>query len=776
MAKGTRGQQDLNKLMELVGPSKPLSQLDLPSLRDILAAGLDIKEKSEKISKKINNHDLSVELTDLLLAVYQKANIQFLPGGNMSAKMSINNKIKRDWVRAVEIVGRKSVKKNNKEQLFINKLDLLYPVLICECPSIVSCKEKGCDPDCLKKAHIDCSCLMENRIPSLELLFIRDQRIRTGKGLGIANVDHKESKRLTQMFKRKKLEEEGQQKLKDQLEEENNLKKNVSGLDCGTDENDNDLVNDPVFAVTLKKMSNQNRVKLDNLARESIRGNVSVRTTASLATALLIDLKIVTKEDAHLIVDPSKIQRARERVMKKERELARTELESRKLDCIFFDGRKDESKMIIEDEDGDEFARTDREEHYTATDPHKYLTHITPEEGSGAKGVADKLVEFLVDTKQLENVKVIGGDSTSTNTGWKEGSIHHIEVAKDEKVLWDICMLHVNELPLRHLMKDQGMETSGVNSFTGELGDLIKDNVNEYEVNDNFEVLDFAKDLRDLSEDIIADLSSDQKYLYKIVKMIITGELDYNVLKQVIGPINHSRWLTTGSSLCRLWVSKHGLRKNSKSYKNLKAIVSFIVSVYAPIWFEIKCRPNILHGPDHLLTTVQLVDKYCSPQVKAVVEPVIQRGAWHGHPENLLLSMIGSDDLRKRTFAVNTIKMLRGGEVQGDSSVRDFHVPELNFQADSLYNLIDWSGDETVLHEPVLTCGVRTDQLEQYLDKPLSRPNIDCHTQSCERAVKVCFSFPFSYLKSNLFFARKQQLLHPRSMALKNAMGLSETS
>ena len=477
MAKGTRGQQDLKKLMDLVGPSKPLSQSDLPSLRDIIAAGIDIKERSEKISKQISNHDLSLDLTDLLIAVYQKANIQFLPGVNMSAKKSITNKIERDWARAIEIVGRKGVKKNNKEQLFINKLDLLYPVLICECPSIVSCEERGCDADCLKEAHIDGSCLLEQKIPSLELLFIRDQRARNLKGLRIGGADHKESKRLTNMFNRKKMEEEGQQKLKDKLEEENNLKRNVSGLDCGTDENDNDLVNDPDFAITLKKVSNQNRVNLDNLARESIRGNVSVRTTASLATALLIDLNIVTKDDAHLIVDPSKIQRARERVMKKERELARAELETKKLDCIFFDGRKDKTKMIIEDEDGDEFARTEFEEHYTATDPHKYLTHITPQEGSGAKGVADKLVEFLVDTKQLEFVKVIGGDSTATNTGWKEGSIHHIEVAKEEKVLWDICLLHTNELPLRHLMKDQGMETSGVNSFTGELGDLIKDNV-----------------------------------------------------------------------------------------------------------------------------------------------------------------------------------------------------------------------------------------------------------------------------------------------------------
>ena len=43
--------------------------------------------------------------------------------------------------------------------------------------------------------------------------------------------------------------------------------------------------------------------------------------------------------------------------------------------------------------------------------------------------------------------------------------------------------------------------------------------------------------------------------------MIITGDLDYDVLKQVIGPVNHSRLLTTGNILGRFWVSKHSFRK-----------------------------------------------------------------------------------------------------------------------------------------------------------------------------------------------------------------------
>ena len=222
--------------------------------------------------------------------------------------------------------------------------------------------------------------------------------------------------------------------------------------------------------------------------------------------------------------------------------------------------------------------------------------------------------------------------------------------------------------------------------------------------------------------------------MYKIVKMVITGVLDKDVLKQVIGPVNHSRWLTTACRLCRLWVSKHSLRRNSIVYKSLKTIISYIVSVYSVMWFEVKCKPNILHGPRHMLKAVQLVDKYCTAQVKTVVHPVLQRGAWHAHSENLLLSLLGSEDIEERKLAVEKIKEIRGDDEYRDKSVREFHVPQLNFEADSMFNLIDLS--EGQLFEPVLTCHVQTLQLEQYIDEPFPQPEADCHTQCCERAVK----------------------------------------
>ena len=49
----------------------------------------------------------------------------------------------------------------------------------------------------------------------------------------------------------------------------------------------------------------------------------------------------------------------------------------------------------------------------------------------------------------------------------------------------------LGHLPLNHLLKDQGIETSGANSFTGKFGHPIKDKVHGYEANDEVAFLDY---------------------------------------------------------------------------------------------------------------------------------------------------------------------------------------------------------------------------------------------------------------------------------------------
>ena len=71
----------------------------------------------------------------------------------------------------------------------------------------------------------------------------------------------------------------------------------------------------------------------------------------------------------------------------------------------------------------------------------------------------------------------------------------------------------------------------------------------------------------------------------------------------------------------------------------------------------------------------------------------------------------------------------------GDKTVRDFHVPKLNFQAECLLDLINWAKEP--IFEPILTCDIKTDQLDSLLTNKLAKVEVECHTQSCERAIKI---------------------------------------
>lgn len=103
------------------------------------------------------------------------------------------------------------------------------------------------------------------------------------------------------------------------------------------------------------------------------------------------------------------------------------------------------------------------------------------------------------------------------------------------------------------------MEVQGI--VTGELGHIIK--IHLHEVNDKFYFWDFRNDLREMPE-MIADLSTDQ-----IVKMIITGELDY-LITEVNYFSREPQVAQNRQQTEHIQLFKHNLSRNSFIYKNLK--------------------------------------------------------------------------------------------------------------------------------------------------------------------------------------------------------------
>ena len=101
--------------------------------------------------------------------------------------------------------------------------------------------------------------------------------------------------------------------------------------------------------------------------------------------------------------------------------------------------------------------------------------------------------------------------------------------------------------------------------------------------------------------------------------------------------------------------------------------------------------------------------------------------------------MACSEDEKERRFAYQTIVAIRKSSRNphiGDSSAqRSRPNPKLNFAANTLQELITWTGRK--LYEPPLTCSIPTDELVQILDAPMVVPAFPCHTQSVERGIRL---------------------------------------
>ncbi|KAB0805378.1 hypothetical protein PPYR_02348 [Photinus pyralis] len=217
---------------------------------------------------------------------------------------------------------------------------------------------------------------------------------------------------------------------------------------------------------------------------------------------------------------------------------------------------------------------------------------------------------------------------------------------------------------------------------------------------------------------------------------ISKGTVDEKLSKRSPGKMVHSRWLTTANRILRLYVS------TDEPSENLVILVTFILKVYAPMWFIIKSKPSCLQGAFNVWKMIQL-SRYLPKNLKDVIDPVIFRNSYFAHPENILLGMLGDTREHIRELAVRRILKARRSNIQ--QFPRQFEVPNsLNINASCYTDLIDWSWGTLVINEPPLTIGLsEAVLLNDFVKNPGTSMRFSeiksypCHTQAVERAVKI---------------------------------------
>lgn len=333
--------------------------------------------------------------------------------------------------------NRKSQTLQDKITAFGNSAKRLFDVCACKCLSFALC--------CCESAR---------KISKIEWDFITDQR--NERLMVMSSVDKVVTKKLEKRIERKAKEFEKIAAAQEAVPstsgisnfEISPLKSDISGV--SSESSSDDEFQCPDFKkpkILVEKSKKQMRTSLPNTAKAADLTGTSNRNVAKIVSAVLQDFKIITEEQLDQIVDKNKIRRE---VYKNRKRLQEFKHENKEiLRAIYFDGRKDLTLQQIE---GRRIQK--QEEHISLIkEPDSiYFGHLSLQPPVCAENIKNHMLQYLNNKGiNLKDLVVIGCDGTNVNTGWKGGAIRLIEVSISKPLQWSICLLHTNELPLRHL-------------------------------------------------------------------------------------------------------------------------------------------------------------------------------------------------------------------------------------------------------------------------------------------------------------------------------------
>ena len=209
----------------------------------------------------------------------------------------------------------------------------------------------------------------------------------------------------------------------------------------------------------------QNRMEWPNLVMISERYQLSDRESAAVANAALKDAGLITKKTCHWQKQVAKREKYRNIISEEEAILYKF------IDGIYIDGRKDATLQTEHDaQTGKYYHKAELQERIVVVGKPGacYLTHVFPQGGRGII-IANEVYDAIKSTELSYTLNIIGTDVTASMTGNKAGFIRCLEEKLGRPLQWVVCLLHCNELPLRHVFLELDGTTKSPDSFSGPL-------------------------------------------------------------------------------------------------------------------------------------------------------------------------------------------------------------------------------------------------------------------------------------------------------------------
>lgn len=663
-----------NKLKCLIfGDAKELGNNVLPTFEDVMQYYLFVKHK---LKPEITSKEPSVSSIAEIVAVdvekvWLKASIPIVSHTRVLQMIKTYHDKYRNILKSAKSRINNDTFKKKLEHFQNEAKNGLFDIAACKCVEFSIC-----------------NCEKSRKVPIIEQVFIIDQR--TTRKMVMTSIDTSTTKKLQKKIMRKEIDAKRIEKKSLSVVDVINF--DSDEVSTETDDSDKDFRSVLNTSTSPSIKISQMRLKLPALAMACDRTGISDRSAATIASAVLQDVGIISIDTKKNVIDRMKVRRERER-----KRLDLQKVKNKKILGLYFDGRKD--KTMVNHKEGTKYYRQIiTEEHISLIQEpgSKYIGHATPTNGSALQ-IKNSIINFL-ETNNIvtSEIVVIGCDGTVVNTGFKTGVIRQIEKHLKKPLQWIICQLHANELPLRHLFQHLDGKTSGPNGFSGSLGKQL-------EICHKLPIVEFARiesNLPYLKNEV--ELSTDQKYLYEMCLSISKGNCSIDLSRRNPGKQAHSRWLTTANRILRLYISMQS------PTENIKILAEFILKVYGPMWFYIKMNPSCTSGSKHLWKTIQF-SRYLPDNLKQIIDPVIKRNAYFGSIENILICMLFDDREDIRKIAVT--KIIEARKNNEGSKIRCFQIPPLNFNANDYFELINWENNQVT--EPPITSKIDQEVLKQ---------------------------------------------------------------
>ena len=296
-----------------------------------------------------------------------------------------------------------------------------------------------------------------------------------------------------------------------------------------------------------------NKTSLVSTALACDGTGVSSRKATIICNQYAKDIGYLTWENREThTLGKSKLDKWRKKERQKRIAEEEEKISQRPVRAIFFDGKKTASLVRVQGKSGMYFQKSEIQDHYVMIEEPDsvYLGHVIPYSGHGMS-IAVALYRFLKSRGWEKDIVVVGCDGTNANVGNMKGCIPYLEKLLGHPVEWNVCLLHANELPFRAEFAHYDGKTSGPSSFQGPLGKELQGDVTMREPvrfvrikNDSFPRL---------TDEVVADLSHNQEYLYDMSLSLIEGSIEDDLECREPGAVCHSRWVTLANRIFLLY-------------------------------------------------------------------------------------------------------------------------------------------------------------------------------------------------------------------------------